>query len=852
MLNKLIRDEKPDYLAISFDLKGPTFRHKKFNEYKIHRRPMPDELVSQMPLIKEIVTAYRIPIFEQEGFEADDVLATLAKKAVLQKLDVYVVTGDKDILQIVDKHIKVYASHKEGLICDQGWVKKRYGIEPKMIIEMMALMGDASDNIPGVPGIGEKTASKLIEQFGSLKNVFANIDEIAPAVRERIKKFKKQAQLSRELAEIDLNVPLEVEWESLKLSEPDDQNLIKLFTKLEFGNMVKQLQAKNKIIQKGRIAYKIISKDTAVSASENTRTLKGTSTCKGTSILKGTSAFLQKMTKVKEFAFDVDTTDSNPMLARVIGLSFCIKKGEVCYIKMTDTIALKKLKIIFKDAKIKKITHDAKYKKIVLRNFGLELNGIFFDTMVASYLLDSSRSDYSLDKLALEYLKFCPDLYSDEEHSLRCSQRAGLSFSLKSVLEDRLKAGKLFQLNERLELPLIDVLVDMEINGVKIDVKLLKDMSKEIEGDLAKLTNQIYEIADTKFNINSPKQLGVVLFEKLKLPVFKKTKTGASTDTEVLERLATLHALPALLLRYRQLSKIKSTYVDSLPRLVNPNTGRVHTSFNQTVTVTGRLSSSSPNLQNVPIRGKLGRQIRKAFVPARAGNLFLSADYSQIELRILAHLSGDEGLISAFLNGRDIHAQTASLVFDVKEKNVSAAMRANAKTVNFGIIYGMSSYALAKDLGIGPNAAKKFIEAYFKRYPRVKEYINKQIEEAKKKGFVTTLLGRRRYIPEINSSDIYLRQFAGRIAVNAPIQGTASDLIKLAMIEIHGALRKNSFKTLMLLQLHDELIFEVPENELHKLSQIVKNIMESVLKLNVPIEVTVKKGNNWLEMVEIS
>lgn len=827
MLNKLIRDEKPDYLAVPFDLKGPTFRHKKFNGYKLKRPPMPKELLSQLPLIKEIIAAYRIPIFEREGFEADDVIATLARKAAGQGIDVYIVTGDKDILQIVDKHIKVYSPYREGLIYDEDWVRKRYGVEPEKIVEIMALMGDTTDNIPGVPGIGEKTAVRLIERFGSLEKIIANIDKIEPAIGKRIREFKEQAQLSRELAKINLNIPLKVEWENLKLGPPDYPKLLELFTKLEFKSLLRQLIDSKSQAQKRKTTYKLISK------------------------IEEFDVFFQKLIKTKEFAFDIDATGSNPLLAQMKGLSFCMKKGEAWYMKISSTFALEKLRKIFEDTKIKKITHDAKYKKIVLHNLGFELKGVCFDPMIASYLLSSSRPNHDLNELALEYLNFSPYTYSDKELKLRCCQRADLSFSLKSVLEKLLRERNLSHLNEHMELPLIDILADMEINGIRIDVKLLKSMSEEIESDLIKLANQIYEIAGIKFNINSPKQLGSVLFEKLKLPVLKKTKTGASTDTEVLERLAAFHALPATLLEYRQLSKIKSTYVDSLPLLVNPNTGRVHTSFNQTVTATGRLSSSSPNLQNIPIKGKLGRQIRKAFIPNELNNLLFSADYSQIELRILAHLSGDEGLVSAFNNGRDIHIQTASLIFNVKEENVTTVMRENAKTVNFGIIYGMSAYTLAKDLGITPPDAKKFIEAYFKRYPKVREYIEKQIEKVKRKGFVTTLLGRRRYIPDINSDDSYRRQFARRIAINAPIQGTASDLIKLAMIEIYNTLHKNRLKALMLLQLHDELVFEVPQDELSILSKMVKDIMESALKLKVPIKVTIKKGSNWLEMYEI-
>lgn len=844
MLNKIIKEEEPQYLAIAFDLKGPTFRHKKFEEYKIHRKPMPDELSEQMPIIKEIIDAYNIPIYQMQGYEADDILATIAKKSEKKGYDVYIVTGDKDVLQLVNSHIKIYNVHKEGLVYDEKKVKERYGVGPERIVDLIALMGDSSDNIPGVPGIGEVTAAQLIERFGSLDKTLSNIDKIeSESLRKRLSEFKEQAKLSKELATVDTNVPIDMDMDELKLKGPDRERLYNLFKELEFKRLLKDYAPSGQELDG---EYKLIADE------DDFKDL------------------IKELEKQREFALDFETTGTDPLLCEPVGVSFCWKEGEAYYVPIKDVgkrfdakYVLSKLKHILEDADKRKIGQNIKYEKVLLANYGIQLNGITFDTMVASYLLNPSKLNHNLDDIALEYLnlKMTPiaELLGKgkgkitmkevglEEIKRYCCQDSDATLRLKRILEAQLKEKNLDELFYDVEMPLIDCLACMELTGVAIDVGFLAKMSKEMDNQLRRLTSEIYEIADCEFNINSPKQLSEVLFERLKLPVVKKTKTGTSTDVEVLESLATIHALPASILKYRELAKLKSTYIDALPELINPKTGRVHTSFNQTVTQTGRLSSSDPNLQNIPIKTEIGRRIRKAFIAGEAKHLIMSADYSQIELRILAHFSGDKELIEAFKEDRDIHAHTASLVFGVPEGKVTQEMRAAAKTVNFGIIYGMSPYGLSKGLSIEPAKAKEFIDSYFERYGRVKAYIEDTINEARERGYVTTILNRRRYIPEINSQNNSIRQFAERTAINTPIQGSAADLIKVAMIKIHRAIKEKRLKSKMILQVHDELVFEVPKDEVDVMKKLVKTKMEEVAKLKVLIKVQVKIGKNWLE-----
>ncbi|MDP3729977.1 MAG: DNA polymerase I [Candidatus Omnitrophota bacterium] len=847
MLGKIIKKEKPDMLAVAFDLKGPTFRHKKFDEYKIHRKPMPDDLVSQMSYIKQLVQAHNIPIYEMQGYEADDVLATLAKKAEDKDIETFIVTGDKDALQLVDSHIKIYSTHKEGLVYDAHKVKEIYGVAPDRMTDIMALMGDASDNIPGVKGIGEKSAIELIGEFGSLEGLYKNIDKVKSDAKKKIlAEGKESAYLSKELACVDTDVPIDIDFKELELKEPDQTRLLELYKELEFKSLLKDLTPTKKL----KSEYILVDNE------------------------KAFDKLVSDLKRSKEFVFDTETTSEDPVLAKLAGLSFSWEEGMAYYVGVSEgrseekkfnvELVIGKLKDIFENGAIKKTGQNVKYDYIVLANYGVHVKGIIFDTMVASYLLNPSKLNHGLDDISFEYLNhkmttsiqeligkgksaITMDKVDVEKVSEYSCEDSDVTFRLKKVLEKDISQKGLDELLYKVEIPLVEVLAEMETSGVSIDKEYLADLSKEMDGKLIKLTKKIYELAGEEFNINSPKQLSVILFEKMKLPIIRRTKTGISTDEEVLTKLALSHPLPEKLLEYRELSKLKSTYVDSLPDLVNPATNRVHTSFNQTVTATGRLSSSGPNLQNIPIRTEEGRKIRKAFIASDKNHLLLSADYSQIELRILGHLSGDASLIRAFKDGSDIHAYTASLVFAVKESDVTSDMRGMAKTVNFGILYGMSPYGLSQSLKIDVNKAKEFIDSYFERYPEVKFYLEGLIEEARQNGFVTTLLGRRRYIPEINSPDMRMRQFAERTAINTPIQGSAADIIKVAMISIHERLSKKKLSAKMIMQVHDELVFDVPKNKLKEVYKIVKDGMENVIKLKVPVEAHVEVGKNWLE-----
>ncbi len=844
MIKKLIEDEKPGYLAIAFDLKGPTFRHKKFEEYKIHRKPMPDELVGQMPLIKEVVRGYNIPIFEMQGYEADDVLATLAVKAADKGYEVYIVTGDKDMLQLVGPRIKVYNVHKEGLIYDNDGVKERYGVPPEGIVDLIALMGDSSDNIPGVTGIGEVTAKKLMDDFGSLDGVLSAGDKIkSESLRKKLVQYRDQAILSRELATVDRGVPINIDFDELKLKAPDNAKLYEMFSEFEFKRLLKDLSVPGKQLTGN---YHLIEDDGAL------------------------DGLVKELAGSKGFALDFETTGTDPLSCEPVGISFCWEEGAAHYVPIGDVkggfdkdLLFGKLKPVLEDKRKLKIGQNVKYEQLLLAVNGVNMEGPVFDTMVASYLLNPSKLNHNLEDITMEYLNLkktpITDLIGEGKKKITmkeveidkikdyCCQDSDAAFRLKNVLEGQLEEKNLSKLFHEVEMPLLGCLAAMEMTGVAIDVDYLAKMSKEMEKQLGKMTAEIYEISGAEFNINSPKQLAEILFVKLKLPVVKKTKTGASTDVEVLEALSTVHALPALLLKYREISKLKSTYVDSLPQLVNPRSGRVHTSFNQTVTATGRLSSSDPNFQNIPIKTETGRQIRKAFVPGANGRVILSADYSQIELRILAHFSQDKELLEAFDNDRDIHTHTASLIFGIKEGEVTPEMRSIAKTVNFGIIYGMSPFGLSRELKIEVSKAKEFIDAYFEKYGRVKTFLADLVDEARANGYVTTILNRRRYLPEINSQNNSVRQFAERAAINAPIQGSAADLIKIAMINIHNILKDKKLGSKMILQVHDELVFEVPVNEADEMREIVRKGMEEVVKLTVPVKVQVKAGKNWLE-----
>ncbi|MBU4205179.1 DNA polymerase I, partial [Patescibacteria group bacterium] len=704
-------------------------------------------------------------------------------------------------------------------------------------------------------GVGEKTAVELIKEFGAIDNLYRNLDEIKSETRRQMLRDEEEnARMSKDLATMDASVPIEIDVDSMQVSQPDSGKLLQLFKELEFKALAKELSSDDSRVRQ-EAQYKTIADQ------------------------KAFDSFLKELKKQKAFVLDFETTSSKPLEAAPVGVSFCWKEGEAYYIALVEDVSGKckresekknlevgyvfdKLKPILEDEKIKKIGQNIKYEKLVLAQQGIELKGIEFDTMVASYLLNPSKLNHNLDDLAFEYLdhkmisiddilgtgkkKITMDQVPLDKISEYSCEDSDVTLRLEKVLSVKLFEKELDNLFREIELPLIDVLSEIERNGVKIDIALLKKASKDAEKELIERVKNIYKMAGGEFNINSPKQLSGILFERLSLPVIKRTKTGISTDVGVLERLSLAHPLPKEILRYRELSKLKSTYIDALPELVNKKTGRLHTSFNQTVTATGRLSSSNPNLQNIPIKTEEGRHIRKAFV-GEDNRYIISADYSQIELRILAHLSGDEELMQAFENDMDVHTHTASLIFGVKEKAVTPQMRSNAKTVNFGIVYGISAFGLSRGLSIDPASAQDFIDSYFERYPRVKLYMEDKIEEARDTGCVTTLFNRRRYIPEIKTGSAREQQQAERIAINTPIQGSAADLIKIAMIDIHREMKKERLSSMMILQVHDELVFEVPKKELGLMQEMVKARMEGAVKLRVPIKVSVKHGNNWLE-----
>ncbi|MCP4650236.1 MAG: DNA polymerase I [PVC group bacterium] len=814
MLNKLKSTVKPDYLAICFDLKGPTHRHEKFEDYKAQRKPMPDDLISQMGLIKEVISAYGIPIFEIEGYEADDLIASLVMR-FKQEVDVYIVTGDKDMMQLVDKDVKIYNPQKDDAVIDEKRVFERFSVTPCQIIDLLALAGDSADNIPGVPGIGMKTAVDLIGKFGSFEGVFKNLDQITQKKRrESLTDFEEQARLSRELATLITDVDIVDALDELKVQDQDTETLIRIFQDLEFRNLLKGLSNKPPVVS-AEISIDIIETPEALKRlGRKLKKLKECSICIGpdSEVVNGICC--------------IDIAQDQTRMYR-------IKIGS----KITLETIKKELSGFFSDQNMLTIGYDLKTVCLMLGQHGIYLNGPFFDVMVAAYLLEPNLGTLSIEEVARVFLN----------RNINKDVQAIEQMCIKDETAKLINDNWLGELFFDVEMPLVRVLASMQQAGIEVDEKLLLATGSKIDKKLTALIEKIYKISGCEFNINSTKQLREVLFEKLQLPVIKKGKTGPSTDADVLLTLANQHALPAVLLEYRELTKLKSTYIDGMLALIDKQTKRVYTSFNQTVTTTGRLSSSAPNLQNIPIKTESGRQIRAVFV-ACSGRQLLAADYSQIELRVLAHLSKDKHLIEAFKQDLDIHAFTASLIFGVEENTVTKKMRDIAKRVNFGIVYGMGAFGLAKDIGVSHDEAKKFISEYFNRYPLVKTYMQEQIDHARDKGYVTTLLNRRRYMPQITSKLAMQRSFAERTAMNTPIQGTAADLIKAAMVEVYRVFKAKKLKSVMLLQVHDELVFEVPKDEMEMVKRIVKDIMENVLRLDVPIKVSLKVGQNWKDM----
>jgi len=847
MLMKLLDDKSPEYGAVAFDVSGPTFRHKIFKDYKATRPPMPEDMAVQIPYIKEVVHGLNLVVLEKQGYEADDIIGTIARLGQDQGYNVVIVSGDKDFRQILSENTVMWDSMNDKLT-DSSTIRRDYGIEPEQIIQVMALSGDTSDNIPGIPGVGEKTAINLIQQFGSIENVFEHTDQITrPSLRSKLEQFKEQAYLSKKLVTIDRTVPLDITPDDLRLKVPQKERLAEIFRELEFKSLVDRFSEHAELSKKD---YRLILK------------------------IEELESLTESIRKKGLFCLDTETTSKNALNAELVGISFCLEPGTAYYVPLGHTSrgtglqidideALSLLKGILCDDKVKKIGQNIKYDAEVLARYGINLEGLSFDTMIASYLIDPTLRQHKLDYLAQHYLGYKMISYDevtghnrdisfasvDVERAKEYScEDAEITLLLKTVLEDKLRETDNFTLFQDLEMKLIPVIMEMEMTGIKIDVDFFKKMSKKFADELSGIESKIFDLIGEKFNINSPQQLGYILFEKLKLPVKKKTKkkSGYSTDVEVLTELAGIHEVPSLLLRFRTISKLKSTYLDALVSLVNPATGRVHTSYNQTVTATGRLSSSNPNLQNIPIRTDEGREIRKGFI-ADSDHLLLSADYSQIELRVFAHYSEDPVLLEAFEGGEDIHTRTAAEVFDLDPKMVTPEMRRMAKTINFGIIYGMGPIKLAKELGISKKVAQAYLDNYYERYKGVKDFKEKIISQAVQNGYVATLLKRRRYLPNINSENGNLRGEAERAAINTPIQGTAADLIKMAMINIANRLKNEHLKTKMLLQVHDELVFEVPKGELPVTSKLIKDEMEGVYRLNIPLKVDINWGTNWGE-----
>ncbi len=844
MLMKLLKEMDPRYVVICFDAKGPTFRHEIYTEYKAHRPPMPEDLAIQIPYIRKIAEAFGIPQLEVEGYEADDLIATLATK-----LDhpVVIVGGDKDLFPLISSRVVMWDPMKDEIL-DEETIKDRFGLPPTKLLEVRALAGDSTDNIPGVPGIGEKTALKLIREFGSLEAVLKNAARLPQKrLRERLLAHADQARLSYKLVKLKTEAPVPLELEAYRRREPDISRLRELFRELDFKKLLRELPAEKTISYRH---YKIIRD------------------------LSALRDLLQEAQGQEILVIDLESDHKDPMRGQIVGVALCFAPPRAYYLPLKHqgleaagqlpSEALDLLKPVLAAERPRKVGHNIKYDLILLKRHGLELKGLEGDTMVASYLLDPTRRQHGLDELAEEILGHQMISYKEvtarlkkgesfafvpiEQAAEYACEDAHVTYLLYQYFWPRLKEEGLWNLFETIERPLIEVLARMEMAGIRLDIPYLQELSREMAAKLRELEEKIFHLAGERFNLNSSQQLGFILFEKLKLPKVKKTpkRTAYSTDTEVLEELSAHHELPRLVLAYRTLAKLKSTYVDALPRLVHPETGRLHTSFNQTVTATGRLSSSEPNLQNIPVRGEEGLKIRRAFVPEE-GFWFLSADYSQIDLRVLAHYSEDETLITAFHRGEDIHRRTAAEVFGVPPESVTPEMRRMAKTINFGIVYGMSPYGLAKELKIGRREAKAFIERYFERYPGVKAYMERIVAEAREKGYVETLFGRKRPLPDIKSPNRVAREFAERTAINTPIQGTAADIIKLAMIRIDRALKEGGFRTRMLLQVHDELLFEVPPEELEEIKALVREKMEGVVTLKVPLKVNLATGRNWAE-----
>jgi DNA polymerase-1 len=878
-LVEVLTKQKPTHIAVVFDTAAPTARHEDFTEYKANREEMPEAIAVAIPYIKEILAAFKIPVIESDGYEADDIIGTLAKKAEERGFITYMMTPDKDLAQLVTENIFIYKPGRFGSDAEILGVKEvceKFEVtNPLQVIDILGLWGDAVDNIPGIPGIGEKTAKQLIKEFGSIENLLANTDKLKGKLKERVEENKEKALMSKKLATIFTNVPVEFDEQALILEEPDKEKVLELFSELEFRTLAKrvlgqEIQTVNKSgqldmfgnieetpkIEKQIVAFRTI-KDTP-----HKYILVQT--------LKEVELLCDELLKQKEISFDTETTSIDAIDAELVGMSFSYKKSEAYYVSFPNNRTeaeklIQPIKKVLENEQILKIGQNIKYDILVLKNYGIEVKGVLFDTMLAHYLIEPEKK-HGMDYLAETFLNYRPVSIEEligkkgkNQGNMRdvpidlikeyAAEDADITLQLKEKLSPLLSIKNCEKLFYQIETPLISVLAAMEYEGVNINVAFLKEYSIKLQEELLLLEKSIYELAGTEFNIDSPKQLGDILFEKLKIDEkAKKTKTGQyATGEDVLVKLAKKHPIIDKILDYREIRKLKSTYVDSLPEMVNKKTGRIHTSFMQAVATTGRLSSNNPNLQNIPIKTERGRMVRKAFVPRNEDYLILSADYSQVELRIIAALSKDENMIAAFKEGKDIHAATAARVFGVELENVTKEMRSKAKAVNFGIIYGQSAFGLSENLGISRTEAKEIIDNYFKQYPRIKSYMENNIQMAKEKGYVETIMGRRRYLNDINSSNATVRGYAERNAINTPIQGSAADIIKKAMIDIFTEMQNKKLKSKMILQVHDELVFDMYKPEKEELMQIVKQKMEGAFNLEVPLITEIKIGENWLE-----
>ncbi|SFK12818.1 DNA polymerase I [Methylophaga sulfidovorans] len=868
MLRRLLADYPNSPIAVIFDAKGKTFRDELFAEYKAQRPPMPDDLRSQIQPVHDIIKAMGLPLLVIDGVEADDVIGTFARQATEKGLDVVISTGDKDMAQLVNQHVTLVNTMTETVLDIEG-VKEKFGLPPELIIDFLALMGDKVDNIPGVPGVGEKTALSLLQNLGSLKDIYANLEAVreldfrgAKKMPEKLAENKEMADLSYQLATIKCDVELDIHLEEIKNQPQDTDALLKLFKELEFRSWISELQ----------------SSDTPSTANNDSATETDNTTTEQhyDTILdqQQWQVWLEKLQKAELFAFDTETTSLDYLEARIVGVSFAVKAGEAAYLPLKhdypgapvqldfDSV-MQDLKPLLESPKHLKVGQNLKYDRHVLLNHGIDLQGIAHDTMLESYVLDSTATRHDMDSLAQKYLGRDTIHFEDiagkgkkqltfneigiEQASPYAAEDADITLQLHQTLWPKIEnIPSLAKVYRELEMPLLPVLNTLERNGVNIDIWMLQQQSDNMARQIADLEEQAYAVAGQKFNLGSPKQLQEILYEKQQLPVKKKTPKGQpSTAEEVLQELADEgYELPQIIMQYRGLSKLKSTYTDKLPLQVNKTSGRVHTSYHQAVTATGRLSSSDPNLQNIPIRSENGRRIREAFV-ASDGYVLLAADYSQIELRIMAHLSGDKSLLNAFANGEDIHRHTASEIFGVALEDVTSDQRRSAKAINFGLIYGMSAHGLSRQLGIERHQAADYMNVYFERYPGVRQYMDNTRQQAKEQGYVETIFGRRLYLPEINSSNGMRRQYAERTAINAPMQGSAADIIKRAMIDIHTWLADADNGIKMIMQVHDELVFEVPKEQLDMAKNTIEDFMVKAAELNVPLEVGIGVGDNW-------